>query len=1364
MKTIKRIMAALICMTIALTGIPISVKAADSSGSMSTEMETNSELFITLEENKDYRWNVNDNAEKNSVVHLDSSEGNNCRFRLDHIENEWYGIKHIKVDGTDRFADVDGKSKDSGAVLHLWESSDSEVKGNNHRQFAFYYIGNDANGNARYYIKNRNSGKWIGYEGKLNNNNPKIIQTDESNRKVWLITKSVVPLTGKESQVLKEEDTSAICEIHEAGKLDALNRASNIAVPGSCPTFQVMGITSKWKLKWIPEYHAYQIDAVSDGESKTNLSLDVEGESGKLWASVNIWTTEKFDRNQNTSQLWRFFKQKDGTYKIQNARTGWYIENRVPSLVFGKEGMNVELSILAGNTAETAYSYANEWMAGIPDEALLSSINIPATHDTGTAGVVEDLVPSVSITSCQNLYYDEQLNMGARSFDIRANATKDDASAADVKIVHGGELWQCQEKNGNDLTLQSILNTSLGFLEKHKSETVILTVKPDAGSTIGLEHAVAEFIEKNKDKVYSGGDIPSMKEARGKIIFLRRFNLTKNYDSSVERAMGFNLTNWDDIKYKDYKYAYKLYDDGKNHVYIQDAYNTYGSEKWPYILETMKQTTGQDTSHPIEYNSWVFNYTSCSQGAPLGLTQEINPRLFKDEDNCIDTRFLGTVMLNFIDEPMSRLIYETNSNMIFEPKLPTPEVEVEYGQTLAEATLKGIENAPAGTWKFEDAAHVVTDQEVADQTKFELTFLPADNKKYKTVTMWVPVKTVNKSEVITAYLGYEEISYGETPKMSYVVAPTETLSADEVEELFANVTDEMRIQETGQSLNETIDAGSYKIDCPETVGGFKVNWIHLKEYDLDINPVNTMETTGSKSSTAENTTFENGAVSSAQRIIVRAEKKTKTYGDELTSADLTFTISDSEKAKLLPGDTVESLGLTLKATTIEPEDVLTGSITDEDGDDILGAYGNAGRYVILKDNATNTNYDVVVLPAFLNVSPKEAEIEWNAAAQYTYTGNACGIEANVKADSLLEKDSCAIKKLLNADHTEVGNYKALAIGLTNENYIFSGTNRVHVWEYEILQADPEVTFPAAEVIYGDSLKKATLSGQSGEGVFRFADDTTMLTVAEDQSEQEMIFTPANPNYKTVTSNISVTVKPRSITIRPDRMEKEYGQTITEYTWSISDGSLAGDDQLEDLKINVTLTAGNAEKETCEVGTYEITEKAPTTVENQNYAVTFEPGILIVQPKPVDVVWNTDGTIIYTGKEVNVTAELSGVLFKDECKAVVEDGNAVEPGKYTASIVGLTGEQCYNYVLHGEDTDYQIDYQIVKKEETKNPTDSKETSTGTAGKKPTGTSTSGKQVKTAKTGDSISYIWILMIAGSIAVIGGMIYVIRRRKQK
>ena len=1276
MKTIKRIMAALICMTIALTGIPISVKAADSSGTLDTNMETNSELFITLEENTDYRWNVNDSGEKGSDVHLDTGEGGNCRFRLDKIENGWYGIKHIKVNGTDRFADVEDESKDSGAKIHVWESNDEKVKGKEHRQFAFYYLGNDANGNKRYYIKNRKSGRWLGYSGNLNNNNPNIIQTEEKDRKVWLITKSVVPLTGKETQILKDGDKSVVSEIYKAETHEAINRPSNESLPGTQLLFLEQGIASKWKLVWYPDYQAYRIEAISDGEKDTNYAIDVLGESGCANTIVHIWNKESFDRNQNTSQLWRFFRQDDGTYKIMNARSGMYLKEGIGETWIGHTATAMNVSILAGSTNDTAYGYADEWMADIPDDALLSSVNIPATHDTGTAGVVEDDIPQVSITSCQNLYYDEQLNMGARSFDIRANATKDDASVADVKIVHGGELWQCQEKNGSDLTLQSILNTSLSFLEKHKSETVILTVKSDAGSTIGLEHAVAEFIEKNKDKVYSGGDIPSMKEARGKIIFLRRFNLTKNYESSVERAMGFNLANWDDIKYKDYKYAYKLYDDGKNHVYIQDAYNTYGSEKWPYILETMKQTTGQDTSHPIEYNSWVFNYTSCSRGAPLGLTREINPRLFKDEGNCIDNRFLGTVMLNFIDDPMARLIYETNSNLIFEPKLPTPEVEVEYGQTLAEATLKGIEDAPAGAWVFKDADHVVTDQEVTDQTKFELIFQPADNKKYKSVTMCVPVKTVKKSEVVSA-----------------------------------NATDEMEIQEIEQLQSEAIDESS-----------------------------------------------------SARRIVVNAEKKAKTYGEILTSEDLTFTISDSEKEKLLPGDTVDSLGLTLKATTIVQEDILSGSTTDEDGDDILGAYGNAGKYVILKDNASNSNYDVVVRPAFLNVSQKEAEIEWNAAAQYTYTGNACGIEANVKADSLLENDSCEIKRLLNAQRTEVGSYKALAIGLTNANYIFSGMRRVCVWKYEILPADPEVTFPTVEVTYGDSLRKAVRTGQSGNGVFRFADNTAMLTVAENQSEQEMIFTPFNPNYKTVTSSVPVTVLPRKLTIRPDRMEKEYGQTITEYTWSISDGSLAGDDQLEDLKINVTLTAGNAEKENCKVGLYDITEKTPLTADNVNYTVLFKPGTLQVQPKPLGVAWNTDGTVIDTGKEANVSAEFTGVLFEDDCKAVVEGGNEIKTGTYTATIVGMIGEQSDNYVLHGEDTDYQIEYQIVKKEETKNPTDSKETSTGTAGKKPTGTSVSGKQVKTAKTGDSISYIWILMIAGSIAVIGGMIYVIRRRKQK
>lgn len=98
---------------------------------------------------------------------------------------------------------------------------------------------------------------------------------------------------------------------------------------------------------------------------------------------------------------------------------------------------------------------------------------------------------------------------------------------------------------------------------KHPSETIILTIKPDDGSTVGMEHAVAEFVKNHQDKVYTEGDIPSMKEARGKIVLIRRFKLTQNYEAWQTRAMGLDLTNWDDVSYRDYKYAYKTYDDGK---------------------------------------------------------------------------------------------------------------------------------------------------------------------------------------------------------------------------------------------------------------------------------------------------------------------------------------------------------------------------------------------------------------------------------------------------------------------------------------------------------------------------------------------------------------------------------------------------------------------------------------------------------------------------------------------------------------------------------------------------------------------------------------------------------------------------------
>lgn len=48
-------------------------------------MTTGKLMFITLQENTSLRWNVNGNAEKSNVLHLDTANGSNCSFRFDNI-------------------------------------------------------------------------------------------------------------------------------------------------------------------------------------------------------------------------------------------------------------------------------------------------------------------------------------------------------------------------------------------------------------------------------------------------------------------------------------------------------------------------------------------------------------------------------------------------------------------------------------------------------------------------------------------------------------------------------------------------------------------------------------------------------------------------------------------------------------------------------------------------------------------------------------------------------------------------------------------------------------------------------------------------------------------------------------------------------------------------------------------------------------------------------------------------------------------------------------------------------------------------------------------------------------------------------
>ena len=97
----------------------------------------------------------------------------------------------------------------------------------------------------------------------------------------------------------------------------------------------------------------------------------------------------------------------------------------------------------------------------------------------------------------------------------------------------------------------------------------------------------------------------------------------------------------------------------------------------------------------------------------------------------------------------------------------------------------------------------------------------------------------------------------------------------------------------------------------------------------------------------------------------------------------------------------------------------------------------------------------------------------------------------------------------------------------------------------------------------------------------------------------------------------------------------------------------------------------------DIGTYTI---IPMGAQAENYKITYENGVLTVQPKPVEIKWNSESVFYYDSTPKSVTAEAIGAVNGDALTAIIEDGSRTEIGSYTARAVALAGGKAGNYVL------------------------------------------------------------------------------------
>ena len=113
----------------------------------------------------------------------------------------------------------------------------------------------------------------------------------------------------------------------------------------------------------------------------------------------------------------------------------------------------------------------------------------------------------------------------------------------------------------------------------------------------------------------------------------------------------------------------------------------------------------------------------------------------------------------------------------------------------------------------------------------------------------------------------------------------------------------------------------------------------------------------------------------------------------------------------------------------------------------------------------------------------------------------------------------------------------------------------------------------------------------------------------------------------------------------------------------------------------------------DIGTYTI---IPMDAQAENYKITYENGVLTVQPKPVEIKWNSESIFYYDSTPKSVTAEAIGAVNGDALTVIIEDGSRTEIGEYTARAVALAGGKAGNYVLPEAQT---FSFQIKKALET-----------------------------------------------------------------
>lgn len=292
---------------------------------------------------------------------------------------------------------------------------------------------------------------------------------------------------------------------------------------------------------------------------------------------------------------------------------------------------------------------SSDWMAGIDDNKLLSDINIPGTHDAATK-----YVQLAFFSRCQDLGIFRQLESGIRYLDIRLGVTKQK-----MKLMHG---FTTAKKNllpwSKDLLLEDVLNDCYQFLNEHPTETILFVVKQEYGNetTAKFQEILNTYITKDQNYWYLNDKIPSLKEARGKLVLMRRYSDALGLGASSGIPLSWGEPKVEPGNELSQIIATSIYD---NHILkVQDLYELNTNKKWSAFLKVI-DLLEKENSNDV-YINFLSTKGSLTYGHPYFYANNLNQKLLQKK--LINGKKYGWIILDFASPTLANRIYSTNFN------------------------------------------------------------------------------------------------------------------------------------------------------------------------------------------------------------------------------------------------------------------------------------------------------------------------------------------------------------------------------------------------------------------------------------------------------------------------------------------------------------------------------------------------------------------------------------------------------------------------------------------------------------------------------------------------------------------------------